>query len=111
MGWWPFKRETTTDCGDNLHIRGTKVWLTELRELCENHHDNPEMGRVRVREMQVEWKDAYKDDDLDITLLEGLDRRAFQLLRADDAEWLNWLDNEEFWKPGWRRLKVEDEES
>jgi len=31
-----------------------------------------------------------------------LDRRAFRLLRADAEEWLGWLDNEDFWKPGWK---------
>ena len=32
----------------------------------------------------------------------GLDRRALRLLRASDDEWLKWLDDDDFWKPGWR---------
>ena len=52
--------------------------------------------------MQVEWIEAHGRGDLDAGLLEGLDRRAFRLLRADGEEWLRWLDDEEFWKPGWR---------
>ena len=35
-------------------------------------------------------------------LLDGLDRRALRLLRASDDEWLKWLDDDDFWKPGWR---------
>ena len=102
MGWWPFSRKTSSDGGDNLHIKGTKVWLDELREVCEKHHDMPEAGRSRVREMQIEWKDAYRIGDLDETLFQGLERRAFQLTRANDKEWLFWLDDDDFWKPGWR---------
>jgi len=35
-------------------------------------------------------------------LLQGLDRRAFRLLRASGEEWIDWLDNEKFWEPGWK---------
>ena len=38
----------------------------------------------------------------DDSLLDGLDRRALRLLRASDDEWLKWLDDDDFWKPGWR---------
>jgi len=109
MGWWPFSRKSS-DSGDNLHIKGTRVWLDELREICERHHDSPEAGRMRIREMQVEWKDAHGREELDSTLFEGLERRSFQLLRATDEEWLGWLDDDEFWKPGWRAMKVDDDE-
>lgn len=51
--------------------------------------------------MQVEWQDANAKGEVDDALLQGLDRRAFRLLRADDSEWLEWLDDESFWKPGW----------
>ena len=43
-------------------------------------------------------------------LKEGLDKRAFHLLRASHKEWLAWLDNEEFWKPGWRLERREYED-
>lgn len=109
MGWWPFSRKSS-DSGDNLHIKGTKVWLDELRSICERHHDSPEAGRMRVREMQIEWKDAHTREELDATLFEGLERRTFQLMRATDDEWLDWLDDDEFWKPGWRAVKVDDDE-
>ena len=39
---------------------------------------------------------------MDDALLDGLDRRALRLLRASDDEWLKWLDDDDFWKPGWR---------
>jgi|TARA_B100000959_G_scaffold279509_2_gene339770 hypothetical protein len=74
------------------------------------NHDNPESGRMQVREMQIEWKDAQAREELGSTLFEGLERRAFQLIRATDEEWLGWLDDDEFWKPGWRTMKIEDNE-
>jgi len=34
--------------------------------------------------------------------LEGLESRAFHLLTCDDSEWMRWLDDLDFWKPGWK---------
>ena len=64
--------------------------------------DNPEGGRRLVRQMQVEWTDSHSEGEVDDALRDGLDRRALRLLRATDDEWLKWLDDEDFWKPGWR---------
>lgn len=108
MGWWPFSSKASKDAGDNLHIKGTKVWLDDLRTICETHYDKPEAGRMRVREMAIEWADAHSKSELDDTLFEGLERRAFQLTRSSDEEWIKWLDNEEFWKPGWRLVDNSD---
>ena len=55
-----------------------------------------------VRHIQIEWTDAHSEGEVDDALLEGLDRRAIRLLRASDDEWLKWLDDDDFWKPGWR---------
>ena len=44
---------------------------------------------------------------MDETLLEGLERRAMTLLGAEDAEWSDLLDDENFWKAGWGS-KVDD---
>ena len=52
--------------------------------------------------MQIEWADAHSEEEVDDALLDGLDRRALRLLRASDDEWLKWLDDDDFWKPGWR---------
>jgi len=51
--------------------------------------------------MRVEWLDAHAEGEVEDALLDGLERRALRLLRADDAEWMSWLDEDEFWKPGW----------
>ena len=51
--------------------------------------------------MQIEWTDAHSEGEVDDALLDGLDRRALRLLRASDDEWLKWLDDDDFWKPGW----------
>ena len=48
----------------------------------------------------LEW--PGKPKPIDDALLDGLDRRSLRLLRASDDEWLKWLDDDDFWKPGWR---------
>ena len=101
MGWWPFKRQKKPLI-DDPHIKGTRVWLTDLRELCELCFDNHVEGQRRIAEMQIEWKDASTEGEVEKELLEGLERRAFRLMRANAEDWLAWLDNEEFWQPGWR---------
>ena len=101
MGWWPFKRKRKVII-DDVHIKGTRYWLTELREVCERHFDNHAEGQRRILQMQVEWRTANAEDEVDAELLQGLDRRAYRLLKADGEAWLAWLDNEEFWQPGWR---------
>ncbi len=101
MGWWPFGRQRQST-SDDPHMRGTGGWLQDMREACERCFDNHTEGQRLVRQMQVEWTAAHGLEEVDEGLLEGLDRRAFRLLRADADEWLKWLDDEEFWKPGWR---------
>ena len=101
MGWWPFKR-TKKSFNDDPHIKGTRVWLTDLREMCEQHFDNHAEGQRRISQMQIEWKDAHANSELDSDLLQGLERRAYRLLKANAEDWLAWLDNEDFWQPGWR---------
>ena len=101
MGWWPFKKKKKI-IHDNLHIKGTKLWLQDLREICEKNFDNYIEGQRLIRQMQIEWTDAHSRGEISDDLLQGLDRRAFRLLRATSEEWLQWLDDIEFWKPGWR---------
>ncbi len=101
MGWWPFGRREKP-LNDDPHIKGTRVWLTELREMCERHFDNHAEGQRRISVLQIEWKDAHNDEEIDAELLQGLERRAYRLLKSDSETWLAWLDNEEFWQPGWR---------
>ena len=102
MRWWPFGKRHEKEVNDTPHIKGARMWLQDLREICEKNYQNPSAGQSLVREIQVEWTDANKRGDLDDSLKQGLDRRAFRLLRADADEWILWLDNEEFWKPGWK---------
>ena len=47
-------------------------------------------------------RDAHTEQEIDAELLQGLERRAYRLLRADADDWLTWLDNDDFWQPGWR---------
>ncbi len=100
MSWWPFKKKKKI-IHDNLHIKGTKLWLQDLREVCEINFDNYAEGQRLIRQMQVEWTDSHQKGDVSNELLAGLDRRCFRLLRADADEWLKWLDDEDFWAPGW----------
>ena len=101
MSWWPFKRKSKP-FQEDPHIRGTQVWLQDLREVCERNFDNPTEGQRMVRELQVEWTAANAREEVDEALLAGLNRRTLRLLRADVDEWLKWLDDDDFWKPGWR---------
>ena len=100
MSWWPFKKKKKI-IHDNLHIKGTKLWLQDLREVCEINFDNYAEGQRLIRQMQVEWTDSHQKGDVSNELLAGLDRRSFRLLRSDSNEWLKWLDDEDFWAPGW----------
>ena len=101
MGWWPFKRRKQPFV-DNPHMRSTRAWLTDLRELCERHFDNHIEGQRLIQQMQIEWDDANAEGEIPQELHEGLRRRAFRLLNANSTEWLEWLDDEAFWQPGWR---------
>jgi len=104
MGWWPFAGRTRKDSNvdQRIHVKGTKVWLQELQEICERNFDSPEEAKRLIRQMQVEWKDAAERGDLDQELSAGLERRAFHLLKSDVKEWSDLLDDIEFWRPGWR---------
>ncbi len=107
MGWWPFSRskssaEPSSSQLDNPHIKGTKVWIEELQQACERNYNSPTSGHMLIREMQIEWSDAHQDGDIGEELFAGLERRSFHLLRAEGKDWINLLDDLEFWKPGWR---------
>jgi len=107
MGWWPFSRskssgKSSSDSLDNPHIKGTSVWIEELQQACERNYSIPAGGHILIREMQVEWSNTHRDGDIGQELFEGLERRAFHLLRAEGEDWIKLLDNLDFWKPGWR---------
>ena len=104
MKWWPFGKGTKNrqKYDSEIHIKGTRVWLQNLQEICEKNFDSPTNGKRLIREMLVEWKDAAKRKEIDEELIEDLDRRAFYLLKADDQEWSDLLDNLKFWRPGWK---------
>jgi len=104
MGWWPFgkKSSSTRRQIDDLLRKDTRQWLSELRDVCEMNFDNPEGARREIRQMQVNWHQAYAEGTLPEYNREGLESRAYRLLACADDEWMEWLDNEEFWKPGWR---------
>ena len=109
MGWWPFSnRKSKHIITDNIHIKGTNIWLTELRELCERHFDDSEKGKLEISLMKNVWEKAKSNEELDLILIEGLFLRADKLLLADEKEWLQILDDDEFWKPGWRPSDEEE---
>ena len=70
MGWWPFKKKKNI-IHDNLHIKGTKLWLQDLREICEKNFDNYIEGQRLIRQMQIEWTDAHQKGDVSDELLDG----------------------------------------
>ena len=88
MGWWPFKRKEKA-LVEEPHMRGARMW-------------------IQVSAMQGEWNESRDRGEVDSSLLDGLERRAYKLLQADADTWLEWLDNEEFWNPGWREESLEE---
>ena len=104
MKWWPFRKpqKNSIKHDSNIHVKGTRVWLQNLQEICEENFDTPHEGKRLIRQMQIEWKDAGERKEIDDELIEGLDRRAFYLLKADEDEWSALLDNLKFWRPGWK---------
>ncbi|MGB1568199.1 MAG: hypothetical protein ACPHBQ_06945 [Candidatus Poseidoniaceae archaeon] len=103
MGWWPFKKKSTPKYRvDDPLRKDTRQWLSELRDVCEMNFDNPEGARREIRQMQVYWHQAYAEGTLPEYNREGLESRAYRLLACADDEWMGWLDDDEFWKPGWR---------
>ena len=89
-------------------MRGARMWIQDLRETCERCYDDYEEGQRQIGAMQVEWNEAGDRGEVDSSLLDGLERRADKLLHADAGAWLEWLDNEEFWNPGWREELSEE---
>jgi len=113
MKWWPisirrffckFKKsqKLKSNSDSQIHIKGTRVWIQELQNICEKNYNSPHEGKRLIREMQIEWKDAAERKELNLELIEGLDRRAFYLLKANEEEWIELLDNLNFWRPGWK---------
>ena len=108
MRWNFWSKKKPLD--DDPFLKTYTIWLSELREVCEQNFDAPEQARLRIREMQVEWKQAFDDTILSEINRDGLESRAFRLLTCEDHEWLSWLDDLAFWKPGWRPV-VDEEDS
>ena len=101
MSWWPFKRKEEV-LDEEPHMQGARMWIQDLRDVCERCYDDHNEGQRQVRRVQEEWIDSHSKGEVDDSLLEGLEHRAIKLLQADGDEWLRWLDDDDFWKPGWR---------
>jgi len=77
------------------------MWIQDLREICERHYDSRASGQELVLEIRTEWRSTHSQGEVDAALLDGLERRANRLLMSDDEGWVECLDDEDFWKPGW----------
>ena len=102
MGWWPFKSKPKKPAIPDVIRKDTRSWLADLQETCERNFDSPEEARRQIRQMVGEWRDASDEGVMEDSLLEGLNMRAFRLLNCTDDEFSAWLDDLNFWKPGWR---------
>ena len=102
MGWWPFKKKERARPIPDVIRRDTRSWLSDLQEICERNFDTPEEARRQIRQMAGEWSDANREGVMEDSLLEGLNMRAYRLLNCTDDEFSKWLDDLNFWKPGWR---------
>lgn len=113
MGWWPFtsKNKSQRKRVDDPLLKDARSWVSELRDLCEMNFEQPEEARRRIRHMQVEWHDAMEQGVLSAPNREGLEARAFRLLSCEDEEWMQWLDDLDFWKLGWKPASSTDNEA
>lgn len=105
MGWWPFGKSKPSNRIIEPITKDGRTWLLELRDMCERNFDNPEEAKRRIRQMQVEWQECLENGSLSSVNKEALDSRAIRLLSCTDGEWLNWLDDLEFWKTGWKPVQ------
>jgi len=107
MSWWPFKRKPKV-LDEDPHLRGTRMWIQDLREVCERHYNDHASGHHAIRKIRDEWLTAHDRGEVDEALFEGLQRRSERLLESEGEEWLAWLDDEAFWNPGWREHSEEE---
>jgi hypothetical protein len=77
------------------------MWIQDLRESCESNFDQRERGQLEVEVIRDKWRTAHSEGEVDESLLEGLERRSKLLIGAQDHEWSELLDDEDFWKAGW----------
>lgn len=84
------------------------MWIQELREMCERHYDDHELGHRAVCDIRDEWLSARSKGEVEDALFEGLQRRAERLLDSEEGQWLACLDDEDFWNPGWREVSEEE---
>jgi len=99
MGWLPFRKKKRFH--SEPHIRNSKMWIQELREVCERNFNDRSEGQLGVEKIRTKWREAHSYGEVADSLLDGLERRSFLLINAGDSEWGLLLDNEEFWKVGW----------
>ena len=107
MGWWPFRRKPKV-LDEEPHLRGTRMWIQDLREMCERHFDDHGLGHQAVCDIRDEWLSARSKGEVEDALFEGLQRRAERLLESEENEWLACLDDDDFWNPGWREASEEE---
>ena len=44
------------------HVRSSKMWIQDLREICEKSFDNRETGQLEVESLRVEWQKAFSEE-------------------------------------------------
>ena len=106
MRWWPFRKKREF-VSDKPHIKGSKLWIQELREICERSYNRRPEGQRGVETMRSQWRLSHSNGDMGDAQLQGLERRGKILLEVDDEGWSKILDDDNFWLAGWGS-KVED---
>tara|TARA_B100000003_G_C10842428_1_gene335578 strand:- start:141 stop:557 length:417 start_codon:yes stop_codon:yes gene_type:complete len=102
MSWWRFWEKPKKRTFNDPLLKDGRMWLSELRNICEMNFDNPEEAKRQIRQMQVEWNDSFNEGTISKANKEGLEGRAYRLLTCNDNEWITWLDDLDFWKMGWK---------
>ena len=109
MSWWKFWEKPKKKIFNDSLLKDGRMWLSELRNICEMNFDNPEEAKRQIRQMQVEWNDSFDEGTITKANKDGLEGRAYRLLNSNDVEWLTWLDDLDFWKMGWKPVSTDED--
>ena len=53
MSWWRFWKKSEKKTFNDPLLKDGRMWLSDLRNLCEMNFDNPEEARRQIRQMQM----------------------------------------------------------
>ena len=83
MSWWKFWEKPKKKIFNDPLLKDGRMWLSELRNICEMNFDNPEEAKRQIRQMQIEWNDSFNEGTITKANKDGLEGRAYRLLNSN----------------------------